>query len=284
MNSFSYDTRKHVSSRRDQGDEEAKPHGGDDGEVSETDDDDSSTTTEELSFSSLEDFSEFCESVEDNDNSDFDAMLSFEEEEDYNSDDYAFAIGRRIRPAADAATASKRGVRFSTIQIREYRITLGDHPCANENGGYPLSLDWDYHWSPSAGEIDLDTYEKYRRRCRDRGASFHLNAMERCTLLTQAARVHPIELMEMERRRLEHLAEEYAAAPQHEDERDSSTVGLDITGDDGDSDDDEAPSSSSRSSLCCCCRVQKQDAGFASWREHVSAAPLSGDAWSLVGS
>jgi hypothetical protein len=41
------------------------------------------------------------------------------------------------------ATKGKRKptVRFSNVQIGEYELTIGDHPCTNF---YPLSLDWSH--------------------------------------------------------------------------------------------------------------------------------------------
>lgn len=55
-------------------------------------------------------------------------------------------------------------VRFETVQIREYRITLGDNPSCSS--GPPLQLDWMYYDTPQ--EIPLELYEKCRhgnRRC-----------------------------------------------------------------------------------------------------------------------
>jgi hypothetical protein len=45
-------------------------------------------------------------------------------------------------------------VAFSTVKVRQYTITVGDHPCCNT--GYALSLDWDYEALP---EQSLEAYE-----------------------------------------------------------------------------------------------------------------------------
>lgn len=54
-------------------------------------------------------------------------------------------------------------VSFSSLNIREYKLTLGDHPSARS--GPPMSLDWDYN---NARVVDLDTYEKSRHPRRHR--------------------------------------------------------------------------------------------------------------------
>jgi hypothetical protein len=45
-------------------------------------------------------------------------------------------------------------VAFSSVNVRQYTITVGDHPCCNT--GYALSLDWDYEALP---EQSLEAYE-----------------------------------------------------------------------------------------------------------------------------
>jgi hypothetical protein len=39
------------------------------------------------------------------------------------------------------ATRQTRHVQFSTVEVREYNLTIGDHPICES---YPLALDWDY--------------------------------------------------------------------------------------------------------------------------------------------
>mmetsp|Transcript_29105 Transcript_29105/g.79893 ORF Transcript_29105/g.79893 Transcript_29105/m.79893 type:complete len:243 (-) Transcript_29105:42-770(-) len=61
----------------------------------------------------------------------------------------------------------RRSIRFGPVQVREYAVTLGDHPLADE---YPLSLDWQH--GPSI-RYDLDDFEHHYRRtstCFLRGA------------------------------------------------------------------------------------------------------------------
>ena len=53
--------------------------------------------------------------------------------------------------------AMKPSVSFSNLQIREYDVTLGDHPSCSF--GPPVSLGWDYQ---DAHVVPLEKYEKAR--------------------------------------------------------------------------------------------------------------------------
>ena len=60
-------------------------------------------------------------------------------------------------------TALKRNVSFSSLEIREYEITLGDNPSVSK--GPPISLSWDYR---EAGSMDLEKFESKRGRRRSK--------------------------------------------------------------------------------------------------------------------
>lgn len=53
----------------------------------------------------------------------------------------------------------KRVTSFSTLEIREYHVTIGDNPGGKQ--GPPISLDWDY-CKDSTVKIDIDSYEQMR--------------------------------------------------------------------------------------------------------------------------
>lgn len=53
----------------------------------------------------------------------------------------------------------RRVTSFSTLEIREYHVTIGDNPGGKQ--GPPLSLDWDYCEDRTV-KIDIDRYEKMR--------------------------------------------------------------------------------------------------------------------------
>ena len=54
---------------------------------------------------------------------------------------------------------------ISTLEIREYYITLGDNPSMIQRP--PISLDWDYN-KRRTKVITLEDYEEKRRACRCR--------------------------------------------------------------------------------------------------------------------
>jgi hypothetical protein len=59
----------------------------------------------------------------------------------------------KTRSRADA-----RSVGFSTVTIREYSITLGDHPLCEM---YPITLDWEF---TSLDDVSVDDFESNYRR------------------------------------------------------------------------------------------------------------------------
>ena len=61
----------------------------------------------------------------------------------------------------DNATADKT-VRFQSVSVRIYNQILGDHPFCSS--GLPIALGWTFS---EVDPIDIDTYEKYRKRRRD---------------------------------------------------------------------------------------------------------------------
>ena len=61
-------------------------------------------------------------------------------------------------PSSTISTISTTLVKFGSIIIREYSITLGDNPaCSN---GIPISIGWTY--DPNHQEIPIELFEQYR--------------------------------------------------------------------------------------------------------------------------
>jgi hypothetical protein len=54
-------------------------------------------------------------------------------------------------------------VSFTSLEIREYKQVLGDHPCCSQ--GPPVSLGWDYTESP---KVTVERYEATRARRRSK--------------------------------------------------------------------------------------------------------------------
>lgn len=68
-------------------------------------------------------------------------------------------------------------VSFASVEIREYGLTLGDHPECRT--GPPLALDWEYQ---TLGKHGIDEYEQSRIRVKDR-SELLVNASHRKNLL-----------------------------------------------------------------------------------------------------
>jgi hypothetical protein len=75
---------------------------------------------------------------------------SDEEEED----DEVILVGTFCTKPMPRRT-KKKAVSFGSVQVREYSVTIGDHPLGGEEG-FPISLDW-AHAGPT--EYTLDRYE-----------------------------------------------------------------------------------------------------------------------------
>ena len=71
-------------------------------------------------------------------------------------------------------------VSFSDVLIRDYDITIGDHPDCSI--GPPISLSWDFYQYPS---INLEQYEIYRPPRRTR-RQLMLNYYQRMYILEQS--------------------------------------------------------------------------------------------------
>jgi hypothetical protein len=99
------------------------------------------------------------------------------------------AVGAVLPPSR---RGPRRHVTFGNVQVREYSATLGDHPCADGTGGYPISLDWAH---AEAEEYSLDWYEETKPN--------------RIVLLTAEARKFVIQdISGMDRSALEALEEQ----------------------------------------------------------------------------
>lgn len=81
--------------------------------------------------------------------------------------------------ARDITGSSRdKSVRFSSVDVRDYTLCLGDNPSVTR--GVPISLDWDYG---KAHSYEIDAYE--RDRCDDRRDSddLKLPSLQRVQML-----------------------------------------------------------------------------------------------------
>lgn len=87
-----------------------------------------------------------------------------------------------------------KSVAFAEVQVREYAVTIGDHPCCTM--GCPLSLDWEYNIEPPCS---LDAYEAKRAPRRNRGELL-TSCEERRRILSQDGGISDIEMRRAERK------------------------------------------------------------------------------------
>ena len=71
---------------------------------------------------------------------------------------------RAVNPASQEFATGEKTVGFKNVDIREFKMTLGNHPSATS--GPPVMLDWEA--CPKEHVIDLDSYERGRRPRRSR--------------------------------------------------------------------------------------------------------------------
>mmetsp|Transcript_16772 Transcript_16772/g.31781 ORF Transcript_16772/g.31781 Transcript_16772/m.31781 type:complete len:521 (+) Transcript_16772:89-1651(+) len=74
----------------------------------------------------------------------------------------------------------KRVTSFSTLEIREYNVTIGDNPGGKQ--GPPLSLDWDYCQDRTI-RIDIDRYEQMRAPRRKKHEMYMPGSIRMWTLM-----------------------------------------------------------------------------------------------------
>jgi hypothetical protein len=102
---------------------------------------------------------------------------------------------------AEGGTSKKRVTFNETAQVREYSVTLGDHPEAGKKGGCPLSLDWEY---AEAKEVSLEAMEQRKVGVLGR----YVKPVDRFNRIVQVSGIDPDELVQEELRRRMQQAED----------------------------------------------------------------------------
>jgi hypothetical protein len=110
---------------------------------------------------------------------------------------------------------TKRSVTFGNVHVRNHRVTLGDHPCCDLMGGYPMSLDWAH---ADAEEYSLDWYEETKPK----GRCPRLSKEGRIEVIEEIAGINRSELEFMEEQRLLELLEEDYQQQQQQDSDDEA--------------------------------------------------------------
>jgi len=76
----------------------------------------------------------------------------------------------------------KRNISFSTLEIREYNITIGDNPGGRQ--GPPVSLDWNY-CPDSTVKMCIETYEEHRGQRRSKPEMYMSGSIRMWTLMKE---------------------------------------------------------------------------------------------------
>lgn len=80
-----------------------------------------------------------------------------DDEEDNNNNSPSSTSASTTDPSLSKQTSTQMQVQFTTVQIRDYGITIGDNPCPRD--GPPLTIEWNHHHED---EFTLPEYEATR--------------------------------------------------------------------------------------------------------------------------
>jgi hypothetical protein len=115
--------------------------------------------------------------------------LSYEDD----SEDQTDSLDMMIEATFAQDSTPVRHVTFANVEIREYNLTIGDHPMTDS---YPMSLDWDYTTTPS---VPVDQYQTRERN--------RLNSLSRKIRIALVSGRSLQELTLQEARRVTELTE-----------------------------------------------------------------------------
>lgn len=110
-------------------------------------------------------------------------LLEMEDAGDCSSsccDEESFSL-RSSSSSRSLTAAQQRKVGFANVQVREYTVTVGDHPCCSQ--GCALSLDWEYQEVLPA--LSLDAFESKRAAQRRHRNELRTSWEERRRILSQ---------------------------------------------------------------------------------------------------
>jgi hypothetical protein len=99
------------------------------------------------------------------------------------------------------ASMSRRGslnvrkVGFASVEVRDYNVTIGDHPCCTQ--GCPLSLDWEYQQRPL---LSVEAFESTRATERRHRHCLRTSWEERRDILSQESMISEGEIRKAQRK------------------------------------------------------------------------------------
>lgn len=98
--------------------------------------------------------------------------------------------------SSSSTSSTKKSVSFSTVNIREHQVIVGDHPCAA--GSLPLSLGWAH--ATESRVIDIDTYEVIRSEHRRCLSDMQLTFLDRKNILKRVGGLTERDIIREQRR------------------------------------------------------------------------------------
>ena len=81
-----------------------------------------------------------------------------------------------LKPRREKKNLPQKAVSFSSLEIRSYEVTLGDHPLSS----FPICLSWEH---TSQSTLAIDAYEELKRGLRRHGNELRLTIYERMCAL-----------------------------------------------------------------------------------------------------
>ena len=102
---------------------------------------------------------------------------------------HSFTSGGKTDSDINKGPSKEKHVRFSTVEIREYAVIVGNHPCCST--GLPLSLDWKYNPFPVIKNVNDVRKQRPARK---------LSLLERMYLLKKFYSSEDLWIAEGERR------------------------------------------------------------------------------------
>lgn len=109
---------------------------------------------------------------------------------------------RVASPAQENKKKARRAVSFSQVEILEYSVVLGDHPCTPS---LAISLGWEH--APLPIVTDINDYELLRARYRRKGTDLQLSYYERKNVLKNVGGLKETDIIRdnIQRRRANNL-------------------------------------------------------------------------------
>lgn len=112
-----------------------------------------------------------------------------------SSQQQQMSIRKSSSLSSSTSSSPSKHVVFGNVDVREYTVTIGDHPMCEL--GCPLSLDWGYSARPSQ---TVETYEECRMPCRRLRCDLRTTWDERHRILSEEGNFSEVEIRRANRK------------------------------------------------------------------------------------